>query len=164
MTTMQTTTAQAVNTAVRMQGGANRGYNTVIFGEIVGGYETPSAGTASEIFPKPGEVALLIRPGDEHCFSTWLLGPVGEIQNHPRFTDLPDSEKKRVLQSLSAVSVQAGIARLAADVESWENDLQSAEQEAKAGIFGAAGLVRHAQKTLAKCKARLDRCQVNDLG
>jgi hypothetical protein len=141
----------------KIQGGANKGWKTVVFGEVVAGYDTPANGWASEIMPLPGEVAILIRNGDEYTFSTWLLGTAAEIQNRSEFGALSPSEKARVIDSLDPSFIEASQIRFQRSVEECRQRLVQAESYMKSGVFGALGLVRDARGALSRSEARLTR-------
>lgn len=49
------------------------GRRVVVPGEVVYGYDTVANGWAAEVRPGPGQVAVLVRPGDEYSFSRWAV-------------------------------------------------------------------------------------------
>lgn len=49
------------------------GRRLVVSGEVIYGYNTVANGRAAEVRPEPGQVAILIAPGDEYSFSRWAV-------------------------------------------------------------------------------------------
>ena len=47
------------------------GRRLVVPGEVIYGYDTVANGWAEEVRPNPGQVAMLIAPGDEYSFARW---------------------------------------------------------------------------------------------
>lgn len=49
------------------------GRRLVVAGEVIYGYDTVANGWAEEVRPNPGQVAILIAPGDEYSFARWAI-------------------------------------------------------------------------------------------
>ena len=49
------------------------GRRLVVSGEVIYGYATVANGWAEEVRPNPGQVAVMISPGDEYSFARWAV-------------------------------------------------------------------------------------------
>lgn len=129
-----------------IQGGANKSKRTVVFGELIAGYCTPSCGTAYEVFPKPGECAVLSRMGSPTNFSLWIVGTISEIMKLPEFLVLPDEEKQRVWKSLNASEIEAGLEWLRREVECWKGQMEPGDDKS---------MRAHLENALSRSQRRL---------
>lgn len=80
------------------------GRRLVVAGEVIYGYGTVANGWAAEVRPEPGQVAILIAPGDEYSFARW---GVLDARAALDADILDDDEVSLVSESLTAEARQA---------------------------------------------------------
>jgi hypothetical protein len=80
------------------------GRRVVVPGEIIYGYDTVANGWAEEVRPNPGQVAVMISPGDEYSFARWA---VLDAKAALGADILDDEEASLVSESLAAEARQA---------------------------------------------------------
>jgi len=76
------------------------GRRVVVPGEVIYGYDTVANGWAAEVRPNPGQVAILIAPGDEYSFARW---GVLDARAALGADILDDADKTLVVESLRAL-------------------------------------------------------------
>ena len=73
---------------------------------MIYGYDTVANGWAEEVRPGPGQVAVMISPGDEYSFARWA---VLDAKSALDADILDDKEKEQVLKSLSEMVGEAAL-------------------------------------------------------